>query len=198
MRFTLTRRRGLIVILSVLLLTGCVGRVVPPTSLSEPVEIHLIDHGRHASLVLPHHQGGMVRYSYGEWSWYVEGRRHLLAGMMALLWPTRSGLGRGVHDDVSSPREFSRLAPEGLMHVYTLEAESERVEALQRKLDAYFDREEGDPVYVEEFGLEFVPHPRAYWLAHQSNLAVARWLRQLGFEVEGSAWLSNWRIESSR
>ncbi|MCE8015389.1 hypothetical protein HOP62_04780 [Halomonas sp. MCCC 1A17488] len=180
-----------------LLLAGCVGHVLPPepSSLDRPVEVYVLDHGRHASLVLPREEGGMVRYSYGEWRWYVEGRRHWPAGAAAMLWPTASGLGRGEYPGVDSPEQFHRLAPEGLDEVYPIQAEAGRVLALRRRLDGHFERAAVEPVPSEEFGLAFVPHPRKYSAVHQSNLVVARWLRALDVEVRGSPWFSRWRVE---
>lgn len=177
-------------------LAGCVSRVLPPEphSLTEPVDIYLLDHGRHSSLVLPREEGGMVRYSYGEWRWYVEGRRHLPAGAAAMLWPTAAGLGRGVYPEIDSPSQFHRLAPEGLSDIYPLQAEAVRVIALRRRLNRHFEQADREPVPSEEFGLEFVPFPRGYSAAHQSNLVVAHWLRALDVEVDGSPWLSNWRV----
>lgn len=188
--------RALPLLLAAVLLTGCAGRIVPPSAPIDPVEIYLLDHGRHASLVLPRQGGGVVRYSYGEWGWYVEGRRHLPAAVSAMLWPTASGLGRGVHEEIDSPHDLHRLAPEGLVGVYPLQAEATRVAALRRQLDAHFQAEGVTPAYSAEFDLEFVPYPRAYSLTHQSNLVVAQWLRRLGIEVKGVPWLSNWRIEA--
>ncbi|MCG6659017.1 hypothetical protein HOP52_14745 [Halomonas campisalis] len=189
--------RCLALLLAGMLLAGCAGRVIPPPTPAEPVEVYLLDHGRHASLVLPRQQGGLVRYSYGEWAWYVEGRRHALAAVSALFWPTPSGLGRGVSEEATGRADLGRLAPEGVMRVYPLQADARRVMALERELDAHFERDGIEPVYSEEFGLEFVPYPRAYWFTYQSNLAVARWLRRLGIEVRGIPWLSNWRIDAA-
>lgn len=186
----------LAVALVVLVLTGCAGRIVPPEprSFEQPVDIFLLDHGRHASLVLPRQSGGVVRYSYGDWRWYVEGRQHALSGAAAMLWPTDAGIGRAVHPDIATPEQFHRLAPEGLTAVYPLEADMGRVLALKRRLDAHFERADMEPVPSEQYGLEFVPYPRSYSAAHQSNLVVAQWLRELDFEVRGSPWLSNWRV----
>ncbi|UYG05642.1 hypothetical protein OCT51_09875 [Halomonas sp. LR3S48] len=184
--------------LGALLLAGCVGRVLPPEprSLAEPVDVYLLDHGRHSSLVLPREEGGVVRYSYGEWRWYVEGRRHLPAGAAAMLWPTKSGLGRGVYPEISSPGQFHRLAPEGLTDVHAFQAEAARVMALRRRLDEHFEQAASEPVPSEEFGLEFVPYPRRYSAVHQSNLVVARWLLALDVDVHGSPWFSNWRVDT--
>ncbi|MCE8025601.1 MULTISPECIES: hypothetical protein [Halomonadaceae] len=186
----------LLAMMAIVLLTGCAGRVVPPepSLLEQPVDIYLLDHGRHASLVLPRESGGVVRYSYGDWRWYVEGRQHALSGAAAMLWPTDAGIGRAVHPDIDAPEQFHRLAPEGLTDIYPLEADMGRVQALKRRLDAHFERADVEPVPSEQYGLEFVPYPRGYSAAHQSNLVVAQWLRELDFEVRGSPWLSNWRV----
>lgn len=188
----------LVAILLTLLSSGCVGHVVPPGrhTLEEPVEVYLLDHGRHSSLVLPRGQGGFVRYSYGDWRWYVEGCRHFAVGAAAMLWPTEAGLGRGIYPDIEPPERFRRLAPEGLVEIHTLPAEASRVRRLQKHLDGYFERAGSPPVSSEEYGLEFVRHPRDYSATHQSNLVVARWLRELGFEVRGVPWFSLWRVDA--
>ncbi|WP_111412114.1 hypothetical protein [Billgrantia lactosivorans] len=191
-------RCWLVTLLCALTLTGCVGRVLPPEadSIARPVDVYLLDHGRHSSLVLPREEGGVTRYSYGEWRWYVEGRRHLAAGAAAMLWPTASGLGRAEHPGITSPQQFHRLAPEGLVKAYRLRVDAWRVQALRRRLDAHFEDAAVEPVASEEFGLAFVPYPRKYSAVHQSNLVVARWLRALDVEVRGTPWLSRWRVAS--
>lgn len=178
-------------LLALLLVVGCAGRLVPPGEPVAPVTVYLLDHGRHASLVLPREDGRLARYSYGDWHWYVEGRRGPLSGLAALLWPTPGALGRSLGEGGGDPRA---LAPEGVERVHALRVERRRVQALRRRLDARFAAADAAPVHSADFGLAFVPHPRSYWFAHQSNLVVAGWLRELGVEVGGSPWLSDWRL----
>ncbi|MBD3895133.1 hypothetical protein IEI94_04620 [Halomonas sp. ML-15] len=180
-------------LLAAMLLGGCAARVVPDAGVETPQSVYLVDHGRHASLVIPHAEG-LTRYSFGEWDWYVEGRRGTMAGLSALLWPTASGLGRMDHQAVEASPLPSRVTPEGRQRVYELEAESERVEALRQRLDAYHAAAPAPPAYSDTYGLYFVPYSRDYWAGHQSNLKVVEWLEELGMEVRGSAWLSRWRI----
>lgn len=175
---------------------GCAGLVTPPSAPDDPVDIYLLDHGPHTSLALPRQAGGMVRYSYCDWRWCVQGRRHLLSGTAALLWPTASGLGRGQHPDVSSLEELDKLAPEGLARVYALQADATQAKALIQHLDGYFMEEAPNAAYSEEFAMEFVPYPRGYWLAHQSNLVIAQWLREMGFQVRSFPLLLTWRIDT--
>lgn len=177
-----------------IVLAGCTGRVIPPAVLSEPVDVYLVDHGRHSSLVLER-PDGVVRYAYGEWDWYARDRRGSLAAMSAMLWPSRGALGRKVYPGVEVPPFPERIVPEGFEEVFVLRAEAARVRQLRSHLDAIFEEGRGDLIYHSFYDLEFVPYPRAYWLAHQSNVVTAEWLRQLGFTVRGTAWSSNWRIE---
>lgn len=185
------RRLALAALLT--LLAGCAARLEPPAEVADPVDVYLLDHGRHASLVLPYGEEGVVRYSYGDWQWYVEGHRHAGSALAAMLWPTRGALGRRVHPQLEVPAELSRVAPEGIERSYPLTVERARTRSLRRRLDARF-AVAGPAVESTAFDLTFVPHPRAYWLAHQSNLVVARWLGELGVAVRGTPWLSRWYL----
>lgn len=178
------------------LLTGCTGRVIQPTALTEPETVYLLDHGRHSSLVLPR-EDGVVRYAYGEWNWYAGDQRGALAGISAMLWPTRGALGRKVFPGVRIPPLPSQVAPEGIERVFTLQAEMSLVRKLQRDLDRIFEEGKEELIYHPFYNLEFVPYPRAYWFGHQSNQVTAEWLRQLGFTVRGAAWLSDWQIDAA-
>ncbi len=173
------------------LLGGCATRLLPPEGFEEPRTAYLLDHGRHASLVLPD-EVGLVRYSYGERRWYLLGRQGPLEAVAALLWPTPAVLGRGFHPGARLPDDLAMVAPEGVVHVYPLAVEARRVRALSRYLDGYFTDARGR--FSPRFALDFVPHPRPYWAGHQSNRVVASWLRVLGWRVEGPAWLSDWRV----
>jgi hypothetical protein len=89
------RREGRVLgALLALCLSGCTTVVVPPARVAEPARVALLDHGRHASLVLKTAESGMVRYAYGDWDWYAQGTTGAIEGSAAVLWPTRAALGR--------------------------------------------------------------------------------------------------------
>lgn len=178
-----------------MLFTGCAGRVTQPAGLLEPVTVYLIDHGRHSSLVLPR-EDGVVRYAYGEWEWYAKDRRGALAGMSAMLWPTRGALGRMVYPGVGISPFPRRVVPEGIEEVFPLQAETILVRRLRRELDNIFEKGRKDLIHHPVYDLEFVPYPRDYWFGHQSNQVTAEWLQQLGFTVSGVVWLSDWRTDA--
>jgi len=174
-------------------LTGCYARITPAVQdkLDDPVLVYLLDFGRHSSLLLPREEEGRyARYSYGDWSWYLEGRRNWYRVPVVLLWPTRGGLGRGTYYQVTSTQELRRLAPD----VYTFPAQKQKVQALQERLDSYFTQDSVSAAYSREFDLIFVPYPKGYWIFHQSNLKTAEWLRELGLDVRGYPLWSTWVV----
>lgn len=174
--------------------TACVNRVIPPARPSDPTTVFLVDHGRHPSLVLPRDDGEWIRYTYGNWAWYVEDRTHFFSAFSALFWPNKAGLGR--QRLAATGDMFHPAGPieEGVVHLYRLRVSSERVRMLDDALTDLFAERKNAMIYNPVWDLEFVPHPRAYWIFHQSNKITAQWLEELGCEVRGAALFSNWRI----
>lgn len=175
-------------------LTACgVWTVSPPAKPETSQPVFLLDHGRHASLVLPHPHG-MVRYSYGQWDWYALNRTSPRRASGLLFGDSRATLGRrllpgpiamdAVHQQVRVPIE----------HAWRLDLPGDRVSRLSRRLDHQFRRHSDASVYNPLYDLEFVPHPAAYGIGHTSNHVVAGWLQTLGAEVDGGPPWSRWRV----
>ncbi|WP_148861031.1 DUF2459 domain-containing protein [Marinobacter fonticola] len=174
------------------LLAGCGNRLAPPTAPVDPVQIHLMDHGRHPSLILPDGDG-WTRYVYGEWRWYAEDDTGLWRGVQALLWPTQAAVGRQSLDTL--PRSGRTQAiPEGFLTLYSIEVSTQDVNALRNRLNRYFENPE-QRRYQPRYNLYFVKYPERYWMFHQSNQVMARWLQALGVEVHGSGLFSHWQLE---
>ncbi|MEI2420236.1 hypothetical protein V6O07_08175, partial [Arthrospira platensis SPKY2] len=76
------------------LLAACSATILPPPHPTDPVTVVLLDHGRHSSLVLPDSAGGALRYSYGDWDYYVMRDTALASGARALFRSTPAALGR--------------------------------------------------------------------------------------------------------
>ena len=174
---------------------ACTTVIVPPVAPKEPRSVFLIDHGRHASIALPKGDGGIVRYSYGDWSYYVQVETGVSEASAAVLWPTRAGLGRRELPGplaAASVREHVKVWVED---VYELAVDSQRIESLRTRLDSIYEANLETRVYNRTYDLEFVQHPGAYWALHNSNEVVAVWLRQLGCRVSGPVLFSNWKVE---
>jgi hypothetical protein len=181
-------------ILALSLLCGCAIQVTPPAGVEEPATVFMLDHGRHTSLVVSTPEGGLVRYAYGDWRYYAErltGPGHAIA---ALLVSTPGALGRRNLPGPPSPEAVHRQVPVVIDHLYPLQVERARVEALRRRLDAIVATAERE-LESPDADLVFVPHPSDYNLVHNSNRAIADWLVELGCEVRGRPLLARWRID---
>jgi len=194
MRMRCARSVGLL-LAALLFLGGCVTRVVPPVDVREPAKVFMLDHGRHTSLVVSTPEGGLVRYAYGDWRYYAErqtGPGHAIA---ALLWSTPGALGRRPLPGPPDSASVRRQVPLVIKALYVIEVEQARIEDLRAELDAIFATAER-VLETPETDLVFVPHPRDYNLRHNSNTAIAGWLRKLGCETRGPAILARWRIDA--
>jgi hypothetical protein len=175
---------------------GCTARLTPPPSPANPVPVLILDHGRHASLVLPSAQGGSIRYSYGDWRYYARAVTGLRSGAAALFWPTASALGRRELEAPPEEAAVRRALRVWADTVITLEVEGARAEALRTRLDTLYSQgRDKAHLYNEIYDLDFVHHPRRYWFGHNSNQVVAGWLRELGINVRGPTLLSSWKVE---
>lgn len=175
------------------LLGGCTNVVTPPETPSAPTEVLLLDHGHHASLVLPG-GGEVVRYAYGDWRWFALGDRRFRNVTAALVRKSPAGLGREVLPQNTEPKRMERLLRVPLEESFALRVAEERADSLARSLDEIFRRGVETVVVNPGNGLTFVRHPEAYTLGHNSNHEVAEWLRALGCEVDVGTPLSRWRI----
>lgn len=176
-------------------LAACTTTIVPPAAPAAPQAVFVLDHGRHASLVVPGPDGGIVRYSYGDWRWYALRKTGPLQGTSAVLWPTRAALGRR---ELPGPPEADAVVRQvrvGIEGLYEVTVDAGRVEALRRDLDSIFHAGAETRVDNPAYDLEFVHHPKPYWLFRMSNQMVARWLEALGCRVRGPALFSRWRVE---
>lgn len=178
------------------LCTACVATVIPPPAPEEPRPVFLLDHGRHASLILPAGDGTMVRYSYGDWRYYARRKTGVIQASTAVLWPTRAGLGRRELASPPTSASVRQSVRVGIEHMYELTAGAEAIRQLRHHLDSIFRTNTDTHLYNPAYDLDFVHHPRSYWVFHNSNQVVARWLRQLGCAVRGPTLLSRWRVRT--
>lgn len=172
---------------------GCGFTVVPPPSPEHPVPVFLLDHGGHASLVLPA-EGGMIRYSYGDWQWYALGRTGPAEGSRALIGPNPAGLSRKMLAFSPTEEALRRALPLAVDEVFLIPVEAENAARLQGRLEVIFRENRETLHHNEALGIDFVRHPEPYSLSHNSNTVVAGWLRELGAEVRGGGPFSSWTI----
>jgi hypothetical protein len=182
---------------ALLLVQACTTVIVPPVDPAEPLPVFLLDHGRHASLVLPRGDEGMVRYSYGDWEYYAKVETGVVEASAAVIGPTRAGLGRRELPGLPGASGVRRTV-RGIERLYRVIVGSGEVERLRAHLDSIYETNIETLIYNSSYDLEFVHHPRSYWALHNSNQVVAAWLQYLGCRIDGAAIFSNWRVEPPR
>ena len=180
--------------LPALLLTGCTVVLTPPSPPQEGRALFLLDHGRHSSLVLERDDGGLARYSYGDWRYYAEGEATWGVGFWALLRPTPAALGRRLLPGPADESSLRKQVAVGVERLFPLCAEAVAVDRLLGELDQLHQGEHSQRLFRPDYDLEFVPHPLPYTLQHNSNYVVGSWLQQLGVGVAGHPRLANWRV----
>lgn len=177
-----------------LLLAGCATLVVAPTAPEEPVSVFLLEHGGHASLVLPAGERGLVRYAYGDLRWYALGQTGPAEGLAALLGETPAALGRRELRGPADAETVRAQVREGIQQLYELRVARAASERLRADLDGIYAANRATLVYSATYDLEFVRHPVPYSAQHNSNLVMAGWLKALGCEVQGAGLITNWRV----
>ncbi|MDX1610377.1 MAG: hypothetical protein R3225_09680 [Halofilum sp. (in: g-proteobacteria)] len=179
--------------LSGLLLGACANTVVPPQTPDNPVPVFLLDHGRHASLVLARDYG-ITRYSYGHWDYYARNRTGALRASGTLFGDDQAGLGRRQLPGPADLRNVRRRVLVPIQHAWRIEVPAARAATLSRRLDGIFRANLASRLDNPLYDLEFVHHPEPYGVDHNSNHVTGEWLRALGCEVDMGGPFSIWTI----
>ncbi len=183
----------LLLVLLVAGLCGCGATVsVPPVE--NGVGAALVDHGRHASLVLETKGHSMLRYAYGDWNYYALAKQGKAETSRAALLPTTAGLGRRQWQGRLDRLSVADRLREGFEEIYVFQVDRRRAVDLITHLEAIYT---GNLETLHEnrlYDLSFVHHPQNYTLFNNSNHKVAEWLEKLGCTVSGPALSSSWEV----
>lgn len=175
MKITSIRTRWLILVVFIsLTLSACSGRITPPTTPETPRAVFVLDHGQHSSLVIEDKHGDLARYSYGDWRYYAEGQTGFWSGVRAIFAPTKAALGR---KQLSGPATLENVQKQMrivVVHAVPLEAEASAVDALHYKLETIYQQNQNSKIYRQDYDLDFVPHPKAYSIRHNSNQIIGQ------------------------
>ncbi len=174
-------------------LAGCgATRVTPPADVKDPVTVYLTDYGRHSSIVLPSAPNRLSEFTFGDWSFYAEGKQNAWTGFVALFFSPQSALGRRI---VADPHDPKKLGETLRATVHGIAVERACAQRLQSLLEQRFERHAATERYNPTFKVEFVKDEEHYSLLNNSNQATARWLKDLGCQVHGPAVMSNFVVE---
>lgn len=180
------------------LITGCAYRVTPPATVERPVSVTLLDMGRHSEVIFPREDATATRYAFGEWEWFALGHDNPLRALN-LVAPQVGTLGREDLPDQAAIDAATATAEQS----WTLSLEADKVARVRDELDRAFDEGAKERVVEHpEFNLTFVPvryNEHLYLLiGNNCNDATARWLREMGCLVKGTATTANFRVNPPR
>lgn len=180
---------------AVLCVTSCLTTSLePPRHPEDPRAVFLVDHGRHSSVVIATDSGDLVRYAYGDWRYYADQDTSLRSGARALFWPTAGALARG---ELAGPPDALVLRGQlrvGVEDIYALDVAGVDADRVRGQLDDLHERGIGEHQYVAAYDMVFSPHPEPYTWANNSATMIARWLDDLGVNVEGWAVVALWEV----
>lgn len=179
-------------------LASCTNKIFPPRDVTDPAQVGVLDHGRHASLVVEVADGSILRYAYGDWDWYALQQTGPFEASAALLWQSQAALGRKQLPGPFSPATVAQEVRPPFEDAVYLVVSARDVQRLVDRLDRIFRENSSMQVYNAAYDLVFVPHPDGYSLFHNSNAMVADWLEQIGCRVEGPALFSRWELGAER
>jgi hypothetical protein len=158
------------------------------------VLVAVLDHGRHSSLVIGIPDGRMVRYAYGDWGWYAEGKTGTAEGYAALFRETPGALGRRVMAGPLTAEALHRQVRVVIEDMLMLDVDAAAAQRLVDKLDGIAEASRAHMLTNQQVDLDFFPHPVPYTEAHSSNRVLAGWLREMGAEVEGDGLTADWKL----
>ncbi|MDZ7828945.1 MAG: hypothetical protein U5K33_05470 [Halofilum sp. (in: g-proteobacteria)] len=182
--------------LASLLTTACTHTVVAPADPARPVSTFLLDHGRHATVVIEQ-EDGLTRYSYGHWSYYAELQMGPTRASGAIIGSDQAGLGRRQMSGAPGIYNIRRQIPVVTEAAWRIEVGADAANRLVDRLDSIFREQHATRIENRLYDLEFVHHPDAYRLGHNSNHVAGEWLRALGCEVEMHGPLSSWQVKNA-
>lgn len=187
----------LMLLLLLPLFTGCSALITLPERVNEPRSVQLLQHGRHSSLLLTAEDQSRLRYSFGDWAWYVESNQNLASGSRALFKDSKGALGRQHIVAAEADEQLETKVGVGIGKAYLFQVEAAQVDALIASLEQQFTASQSAPFYSAERHLSFVPHTRPYSYSYNSNHQTADWLRALGLQVQGNPTWGNWRVKET-
>jgi hypothetical protein len=172
---------------------GCVtSEIVPPPPGGDDVGVFVTDYGRHSSLILPAPQGHYNEYAFGDFNWFALSHTRTSDAARALLWSAGSTLGRRQLELIDDPAAVA--SDTSAAKAIRLEAPRAKVYALIEQLDAAYFARHDTVTYNPASAMWFVRSREPYHAFHNCNHLTARWLRQLGCEVRGSAMFSKFKV----
>ncbi|MFW5887918.1 MAG: DUF2459 domain-containing protein [Bacteriovoracia bacterium] len=183
----------LISLISIFIFASCSSEIVCP-QVSQTSNIALVDHGRHASLIVENEDNEMTCYSYGDWDFYALAQPNFWNGFKALFWPTQAGLGRKELPGPVTNRNIKLQLKVLTEEIFILKVDKNKLARFRERIDRVYFKNSDSLHYNKSYDLNFVHYPATYWVFNNSNQITSAWLEELGCKVSGPSLFSSWEV----
>jgi hypothetical protein len=192
-RSSLSGIKALVVCALSVMMVGCSARIIPPASVPRPQIVLVTDYGRHSSLLLPDDNGRLEEFMYGDWKWFALGDTHWYDGVQALFFSEGATMGKRSLDFGADANELSTRI--GCVNVLRITVDSPEVRTLREQLNGRIEQHISTIVHNSKNGCDFVQDDEHYSLWNNCNHLTARWLTELGCQIEGDPMTSKFTLE---
>ena len=168
--------------------------ITPPPQILHPVNVWIAEYSRHSSLLFPTADPNtMQEFAFGDFPYFALNKTAWYDGPRALLWSTRSALGRRtLHVNATDLSAAARQI--GCDQVIPVPVEQERADALRRLINARWQTHADTFVHNNDGNLDLVLDDGPYSLGENCNQVTARWLADLGCDVRGPGMLCDFVV----
>ena len=155
-----------------------------PQSTAHMSEVYLFQYSTWSHHSLGFYQDGHItEFTYGDWQLFALDQRDLLTAVKNMVFLTQGALGRKTikwHPGQPLCRHFRNC-----QQIVPFFAPTKKMHALKDTLDQTYENGKASEVYNEGEDVNFVKYPIPYWLFHNCNHELVRWLALLGCKVSG-------------
>ncbi|MBD2346047.1 DUF2459 domain-containing protein [Anabaena subtropica] len=183
----------IVVIFTLLVWVLTPATIIPPTNPQGAIAAYVIILDLHPELVLPHPQGGLMMYAYGDWNYFALNQRNINNGLAALFIPTSGTLGKRTLSNVEELQQIVKQQNANLLNIKIAKVNAFK---LAQSLDKRFERNIATRIQNSQTELFLVKDKQNYTILHNSNHELVVWLEQLDCQVKGFVMWANFRLKS--
>jgi hypothetical protein len=175
--------------------------ITPAGGVVDPVNVYVVDHGIHSSLVFPREDGNLVEFAYSRFDWAALDQDQWYRSLPAIIVPgtgtlgTRDLPGPSTRENVVHQFEITNNHPT-MQGLFVVPVSAVCCREVLAKLDQRWAAGKESEVFNQKRGMKFVKDPAQYSIMHNCNTEVSEWLRELGCRVDGPAVIAEIRVRA--
>ncbi len=159
-------------------------RLTLPQQANQMTEVYLFQYSTWSHHSLGFYQDGrLTEYTYGDWQLFALDQRDLPTAFKNMMFLSQGALGRKTiqwHPGQPLCKHFKNC-----QKIVPFFASTQKINELKDTLDQAYSNSKASEVYNEREDVNFVKYQPSYWLFHNCNHELVRWLELLGCTISG-------------